>query len=211
VPSPRRHPDADPRSADAAFAAVAAALWSERQTLDLLQFRLVTQRLQLSAGVVRWLARTDDEIRAVLLRLRSEEVIRAAEVDALAEVLALQPGATLDALVNAAPMRWALVLADTRDDLRSLVSEIDSGLAETRRLLSGGAAAARRSLDQLTLGVDVVPDIDQVARTVELADLTTSHLAVQLASTSVTYDAALRTTATISARSLREFLALPTL
>jgi hypothetical protein len=108
-------------------------------------------------------------------------------------------------------MRWALVLSDTREDLRSLVSEIDSGLAETRRLLSGGAAAARRSLDQLTLGVDLVPAMDQAARAVEFADLTTSHLAVQLASTSVTYDAAMQTAATISARSLRDFLALPSL
>jgi hypothetical protein len=199
MPSQRRRPAADAPTPDEAFAAVAAALWSERETHDVLQFRMVTQRLLLSGGVGRWLGLTDDEIRAAVQRLRADGLVRAAGVEALRRVLGLPPDVTLDSLVHAAPASWALVLAETRDALRALVAEIESGLGETRRLLSEGADAARRSLERLPRAAGA----DGTAR----ADLTTSELAMQLASSSACYDAALETTDGITALSLREFLA----
>jgi hypothetical protein len=203
VPSPSSYPTADARPADAAFSALATALWTERETLDQLQFRLVSQRLFLRAGVGRWLGLSDDEIRMALTRLHTEELVRAAEVEALRAVLGVSSGATLDAIVRVAPSPWGLVLAETREALRELISEVDSGMPETRRLLTGGAAAARRSLDQLPRSASG----SDTARAAELADLTTSQLAVQLASTSACYDAALRTADAIDFRSLRDFVA----
>ncbi len=203
VPSPSSFPTASARPADAAFSALATALWTERETLDQLQFRLVTQRLLVRAGVGRWLGISDDEIRVAVARLHTEELVRAAEVEALRAVLGVSSGATLDEIVQVAPPPWGLVLAETRDALRELISEVDSGLSETRRLLTGGAAAARRSLDQLPRSAGAA----DMARDAELADLTTSQLAVQLASTSACYDAAAETADAIDFRSLRDFVA----
>jgi hypothetical protein len=198
----RRRPPANPPSLNEAFAAVAAALWSERETLDLLQFRMVTQRGLLRAGVGRWLGLVDDEIRAAVLQLRTAELVRAAEVEVLRELLGLSAYATLDEIVAASPPAWALVLAETRDSLRALVAEIESGLEESRRLLAAAADASRHSLDQLPRAAGSIG----AARVEELGDLTTSELAMQLASTSACYDAALQTAEAISAPSLREFL-----
>jgi hypothetical protein len=195
----RRRPLVDARTPDEVFAALAAALWSERETLDLLQFRLVTQRLLLGTGVGRWLGLVDEEIRAAVLRLRTDELLRATEVEALRRLLGLSPEATLRSIVDAAPPSWGLVLAETGDTLRALVAEIEGGLVETRRLLTEAAAAVRRSLDQL-------PGAGDVPRSADFGDLTTSELAMQLAGMSACYDAALDTAEAISAPSLRDFL-----
>jgi hypothetical protein len=150
----------------------------------------------LRAGIGRWLGIVDDEIRTAVLQLRTAELVRAAEVEVLIGILGLTVDATLDDLVAAASPAWGLVLAETRDALRALVAEIESGLGESRRLLAEAARAARDSLDQLP----------RAAGPGDLGDLTTSELAIQLASTSACYDAALETAEAISAPSLREFL-----
>ncbi|MGH8960015.1 MAG: flagellar protein FlgN [Jatrophihabitantaceae bacterium] len=131
------------------FAAVAGVLWSERETLDRLLFKLVEEQLVLAAGSTRWLNQADQEVRNAMERLRLGEVIRAAEVSALAESLNLPLETTLAELATIAPEPWPFVLTEHRTALRTLVAEIEAVAAENRRLLHAGAHAIRETLDRL--------------------------------------------------------------
>jgi hypothetical protein len=143
----------DTAAAAPAFAAVSNVLWSERETLEHLLYKLVAEQLVLTSGATRWLNHADAEVRAALDRLRASEVIRAAEVEALALAIGLPLETSLGELAEAAPEPWSTVLADHRTALRQLVFEIEGVGAENRRLLSAGAKAIRETLDHLGLAV----------------------------------------------------------
>jgi hypothetical protein len=81
--------------------------------------------------------------------LRASEVLRAAEVDALARALDLPPDTTLGELARAVPDPWAALYVDHRGALLSLVAEVESVTAENRRLLDAGSQAIRETLDRL--------------------------------------------------------------
>ncbi len=136
-----------------AFAAVSTILWSEREALELLLFKLVEEQLVVTSGSPRWLSRADAEVRAALDRMRAGEVVRAAEVEALAMSLGLPVETSLAELAAAAPEPWDLVLTEHRNALRELVLEIEAVSAENRRLLDAGAKAVRETLDSLGLHV----------------------------------------------------------
>ena len=70
------------------FAEVSDTLWRERELLDLLLFKLDSERLLLRAGSIRWLARSTHEVDLVLEQLQLVEITRALEVDDLAAQLA---------------------------------------------------------------------------------------------------------------------------
>ncbi len=89
------------------FAEVSDILWRERELLDVLLFKLETEKLLLDAGELRWLSRSTREIELVLEQLRLTEINRAIEVDALATQLGLPSDSTLTALAEAAPSPWA--------------------------------------------------------------------------------------------------------
>ncbi len=109
---------------------LSAALWQERRQLELLLFRLETQRLHLAAGNIHWLAFTASEVEAVLDRLRFEALARHVESAAVAAAWGLPAQATLVELVAAAPSgSWPTVLQEHLDGLRTLMER----LGETAR------------------------------------------------------------------------------
>lgn len=134
-----------------AFAAVSAMLWTERESLENLLFKLVQEQLVLSAGATRWLNRADEEVRAALDALHRGEVIRAAEVEALALALHLPLESTLSELSAVAPEPWNEVLTEHRVSLRGLVHEVHAVAEQNRRLLHAGSEAIRETLDRLEL------------------------------------------------------------
>lgn len=134
-----------------AFAAVSAMLWTERETLEHVLFKLVQEQLVLSSGATRWLNRADGEVRAALEGLRRGEVIRAAEVEALARALKLPLESTLAELAAVAPEPWNDVLTEHRVALRGLVFEVQAVADQNRRLLHAGGEAIRETLDRLNL------------------------------------------------------------
>lgn len=138
MPAPR--PARRPSDFDEALTGLAAALWTEREALELVLFKLVQQRNLLSAGSSRWLARADEELRDALVQLHSAELFRAIEVDSVAGLLDLSAGATLAELGAQAPEPWPPLFAEHRARLRSLLCEVDEVSAENRRLLDDGAA-----------------------------------------------------------------------
>lgn len=152
----RRGSVADEPALSAAIGTVSATLWSERETLELLLFTLTVERFVLSGGSARWLNRADADVRAAIERLRTSEVIRAAEVESLAATLGMPVGTSLAELAAGAPEPWPLVLTDHRTALRALVAEVEAVAAENRQLLESGFDAIRETLDNLdNLGTSV--------------------------------------------------------
>src|SRR4051794_23027889 len=96
-------PAADPV---ALYGALSDALWTQRELLESLLHRLVTQQLILNAGALRWLPKSDDDVRHAISQLRAGEVLRATHVAALVTGLGLDPDATLNELATFAPAVW---------------------------------------------------------------------------------------------------------
>ncbi|MDQ0754134.1 flagellar protein FlgN [Arthrobacter sp. B3I4] len=140
---------------------LSAALWQERRQLELLLFRLETQRLHVSAGNIQWLTFTASEVEAVLDRLRFEALARNVESAAVAGQWGLPAQATLVELVAAAPPgSWPTVLQDHLDGLRVLLVRLgEVARANEQALLSleppAGPRDAAGMLEQLTTAENI--------------------------------------------------------
>ena len=80
---------------------LSAALWQERRQLELLLFRLETQRLHVVAGNLEWLSFMASEIETVLDRLRFEALARSVESAAVAAQWGLPAQTTLVEMIAA--------------------------------------------------------------------------------------------------------------
>ncbi len=136
------------------FSEVSTLLWREREALQLLLFKLVEEQLIVSAGHTRWLAQANDEIEAALDQLRGTEVLRAAEVDAIADDLGLIAPPTLAELEALAPEPWATLFGEHRQALLQLVAEVEGATGHNRVLLAAGARAVRQTLLSVTQTVE---------------------------------------------------------
>jgi hypothetical protein len=133
--------------------ALSALLWSERETLEFLLFKLVEEQLVLASGSARWMNRADIEVQAAVDRMRTNEVARAAEMQAVARLLGLPLQATLAEFAAAAPEPWPLLLTDHRTALRALVLEVEAVAAQNRHLVEAGVKAIRETPDYLRMSV----------------------------------------------------------
>ncbi|HZC70505.1 MAG TPA: flagellar export chaperone FlgN [Jatrophihabitans sp.] len=152
----------------AAYTAVSHALWVQRETLQTLLYRLLCEKLVLTSGSSRWLARADDEMRAAAEQLRGGELMRAAEVEELTRILGLDPNASLAEIAAASDEPWATLLDDHRTALRTLAFEVQSAADENRQLLAAGSRAVAETLAEIT---NVVSRYDATGRVVH-ADAT---------------------------------------
>jgi len=148
----RNDPAGDPDT-DSEVAAVSAMLWTERETLELLLYTLTMEQLVLTSGSTRWLKRVDADVQAAVARLRTSEVLRAAEVESLSLSLGMPVETRLADLAGGAPEPWPMVLTDHRTALRGLVLEVEAVASENRRLLDAGSRAIRETLDNLSTSV----------------------------------------------------------
>lgn len=115
---------------------LSAALWQERRQLELLLFRLETQRLHVAAGNTHWLTFTASEVEAVLDRLRFEALARNVESAAVAAEWGLPAQATLVELIAAAPQgSWSTVLQEHLDGLRGLMGRLGEAARANEELL----------------------------------------------------------------------------
>lgn len=132
------------------FSEVSTLLWREREALQLLLFKLVEEQLIVSAGHARWLAHANDEVEAALEQLRGTEVLRAAEVDAIADDLGLPAPPALAELAALAPEPWSTLFTEHRQVLLRLVDEVERTAGDNRALLAAGARAVRQTLLSVT-------------------------------------------------------------
>jgi FlgN protein len=131
------------------YAEVSETLWRERELLDLLLFKLDSQRLLLRAGSIRWLARSTHEVDLVLEQLQLVEINRALEVDNLAAQLGLPPGATLSDVAEVAPTPWTELLHAHRAAFRTLIDEVTALAEANQRALRDACSISRRNLTAL--------------------------------------------------------------
>ena len=135
------------------FAEVSDILWRERELLDLLLFKLDSQRLLLRAGSIRWLARSTHEVDIVLEQLQLVEITRALDVDDLAAQLGLRPGAPLSDLAAVAPPLWAELFHAHRAAFRTLIEEVTNLAEANQRALREACAMSKQNLASLQVPV----------------------------------------------------------
>jgi hypothetical protein len=149
---------------------LSAALWQERRQLELLLFRLETQRLHVLAGNLPWLSFTASEVESVLDRMRFEALARSVESAAVAAEWGLPAQATLNELVAGAPPgAWAEVLQDHLDALRALLRQLkdaartsEDTLRNLNRPAASGASAGPQGADTASLPADTAGVLDQL-------------------------------------------------
>jgi len=125
------------------LAQVSTVLWSERELLELLLFKLDEEQLVLASGRSRWLAHASREVELVVHQIRVAELSRAVAVDELAAELGLAPSPSLAALAAKAPAPHDELLMAHREAFLLLTSEI-SALTQANRELLGTAQRAQR-------------------------------------------------------------------
>ena len=125
-------------------------LWRERDMLELLLFKLEEEQLLLAAGKSQWIARATHEVEVVLEAIGQAELLRAAEVDAVARELGLSPDTSLRELAERAPDPWGPILAEHRAKFLEVTAAVTALAEVNRELVTNGqraAIAALRTLD----------------------------------------------------------------
>lgn len=112
---------------------VSNILWRERNLLELLAFKLDSERLLARAGRTRWLARADHEVEMVINELKAVELERGIRVQALGEELGVSGDSTLLLLAETVPGEWAGILVDHRRALLELARDVDRSARRSRR------------------------------------------------------------------------------
>lgn len=135
------------------LAEVSSILWREREMLELLLFKLEEEQLVLASGRSRWLTRTTREVDLVLEQIRRTELLRAAEVDAVAGELGIGTNPSLNALCQATGEPWKGILTSHRQAFMTLTAEISALAATNRDLLTTGQRNAHETLLSLTEGL----------------------------------------------------------
>lgn len=112
-------------AADMSANELSAALWRERELLDLLVFKLEEEQLLLAAGKARWLQYATREVEQVMDRLRTASLARTVEVSGVAAEWGVDENATLRQLVEHAPEGpWAELFAAHLTAMSELTAQI---------------------------------------------------------------------------------------
>src|SRR5690606_27782999 len=104
---------------------LSAALWRERELLDVVTFKLEEEQLLLAAGKARWLQYATREAEQVVDKLRTASLARTVEVAKVAEEWGVDENITLRDLVAHAPEGpWADLFAAHLSALTELTTHI---------------------------------------------------------------------------------------
>ncbi|OLB81476.1 MAG: flagellar biosynthesis protein FlgN [Actinobacteria bacterium 13_2_20CM_2_71_6] len=128
------------------LADLSSVLWRERDLLELLLFKLDEERLLLAAGRTRWVAHATAEVDIVLRQLRQTEVLRAAEVVAVAAAFDLPGDASLAQLADRVDDPWSGLLREHRDAFLTLTAEINALAEANQEMLTTGLRAVRETM-----------------------------------------------------------------
>ena len=128
------------------LAELSSILWRERDVLELLLFKLEEEQLVLAAGRARWLAHATREVEAVLDQIRLTEVLRAAEVAAVATALGMGPEPSLSELADRVDVPWSDLFRQHREVFLKMTAEIRALADANRELLTIGQRAAQETM-----------------------------------------------------------------
>jgi hypothetical protein len=135
--------------------AFSEVLFQERRVLELLLFKLETERMLLDAGMERWLALASREVDTVLDELNKVELARSVVLAQAAPELGLDvgvngeggAGATLASVVAVVPPPWDTMFAEHQRVLKSLMGEVLLAAESSRHLLRQGYDSIRLALE----------------------------------------------------------------
>ena len=122
-------------------------LWRERESLELVLFKLEEQRLLLVDGQRRWVGHASRELDTVLDQLGAMELNRALASAAAAAELGVKDDAGLRDLAVAAPPPWPSVIERHVGALVRLAEEVVAVAATNRALLAEELAGVRRKMN----------------------------------------------------------------
>ncbi|MGO4296676.1 flagellar protein FlgN [Glutamicibacter sp. MCAF14] len=126
-------------------------LFEERETLELLRFKLEELNLLLVAGKAEWVARATSEIEKVLERVHHVGLKRALVARQVASDWDISPGATLSELAEHAPDGpWGEILTSHLGALR----EITAVIATVRDSNAQYLRAVRRSTQEALSNIE---------------------------------------------------------
>jgi hypothetical protein len=131
---------------------LASALWRERELLEMLLFKLEVEQLVLAGGRSRWLPAAAHEIESVLESIREVEVLRAIEVDDVAEELGLEPNASLREIAERCDEPWRSIWLDHREAFTTVAAQVSEMAESNRELLTAGYQAAQATLLSISEG-----------------------------------------------------------
>lgn len=130
---------------------LSSLLWTERDLLETLLYRLEHERLLLSVGNSRWLTRVADEISSVHRKLQTVGLARLVESEAVAKEWGLPEDATLRQLCeNAGDEVWGSILASHLDAMRTLIADIVSLRESNAQLIRAASRATQEALAELS-------------------------------------------------------------
>ena len=126
--------------------ALSRQLWKQRETLEVMLFKLEEERLITATGSSRWLPRATRALEAVIEQAQGLELERSMESEAAAVELGLPPDAPLKDIATAAEEPWATLLEQHRDALIQLTSEIADISAANQQVLASLQRATQETL-----------------------------------------------------------------
>ena len=113
-------------------------LWRQRALVEVLLYRLEVQQLVLAAGKNRWIDMSARDVDGAIGDLRSEELMRAAAVAAVAPLLKVPETASLSELADAAGEPWDQILRDHQAAFLALIASVEAVSRDNRELLNHG-------------------------------------------------------------------------
>jgi hypothetical protein len=140
----------DERAGRMALAEISNLLWSERQLLELLSFKLEEEQLLLASGRSRWLAHATREVEMVLDEIKNAELARAIQLSNVAAELGLGTQPSLRELAESVDEPWKTIFEQHRLAFLTAVHDIQMTAQLNRDLLSRGQRATQEALAWLS-------------------------------------------------------------
>lgn len=138
--------------ADERLSQLSQTLWRQRAQVELLLYRLEVQQMVLASGRSRWIDQSARDVEDAIDDLRTEEILRAAHVAAVAPSLGLDGEATLSTLADAAGEPWAQILRDHQATFLSLIGAIEAVSRDNKELLARGLRDTQDFVARVTEG-----------------------------------------------------------
>ncbi|WP_308116631.1 flagellar export chaperone FlgN [Occultella gossypii] len=125
---------------------LSAAIWHQRNLLELLLFKLTEEQLLLTAGRTDWLANATREVEQVVERLYESGLARDVEAAGVAGQWGAADGSSLRELIQHAPPPWDEVLSEHLTALTTLTTRIRDLRDANAQFLRAGLRAAQETL-----------------------------------------------------------------
>lgn len=125
-------------------------LWTMRELLEQLVYKLEVQRLMLAAGRSRWLPFVESEIEAVVAAVTEVELARAHAASRVAVELGMPATTRLDDLVDRLDEGWNEIMRAHRLHLLSLYGQVEDATNDNRELAAKGLSRTRDVIAALT-------------------------------------------------------------